>query len=233
METPAPAPRSEAPDTSRHRALSAVSRVRLLNLVEAAAEGTTAASLAEATGLHPSTVREHLDRLTEAGLLTRERRASGSPGRPAWRYRAAPQRHAPPADGPYRALAAALIGHLARSEDDPHGAGVRAGRDWGRALAASLGRQAPMEGLVSVLDMLGFAPRVADRTATGGAVLHLRACPYLDLAKGSPDVVCGVHLGVIGGAMGALGAPGTDADLEPFAASGACVVRVNHQRDPS
>jgi predicted ArsR family transcriptional regulator len=215
----------------------------MLELVRRADGGLTAAEVVEATGLHASTVRAHLDQLTESGLLTRQRSGDGSPGRPAWRYRAVPQTAgssgsdrvggadgAEHADRPYRELAAALVGHLARDADDPHAAGVRAGRDWGRALAAPLNRSgprtAPLDGLVKVLDQLGFSPRLAKGRGLGAAVVQLRSCPFLDLAMTNPDVVCGVHQGVIGGALGALGASAADVELQPFAAPGACLVRV-------
>jgi predicted ArsR family transcriptional regulator len=204
----------------------------MLHLVRQSEGGMNAAQVANATGLHPSTVRAHLDQLAQSGLLTRHRQSDGSPGRPAWVYRAVPRpdADAEPAgsavDRPYRDLAAALIGHLARTAEDPHAAGVRAGRDWGRALAAPLGRTAPVDGLVRVLDLLGFTPRVVAQADSDTAVVHLRTCPFLELAEASPDVVCGVHLGVIGGALGALGASAADTELEPFALPGACVVRV-------
>jgi len=237
-------PSSEVPDTARHRALSAASRVRMLGLVRRADGGMTAAEVVEATGLHPSTVRAHLDQLAKSGLLTRHRRGDGSPGRPAWRYQATTgpageDASRPDASRPYRDLAAALIGHLARDAEDPHAAGVRAGRDWGRALAAavtappgsaptvaSATRLAPVDGLVQVLDQIGFTPHIAERPEPGTATVHLRSCPFLDLALANPDVVCGVHHGVIGGALGALGALAVDTDLEPFAIPGACVARV-------
>lgn len=228
-------PTGEVADTRRHRALSAVSRVRMLDLVGHADAGLTAAQVAEATGLHPSTVRAHLDQLVESGLLTRHRRGDGSPGRPAWQYQVVPRPAATDerdtgADRPYRELAAALVAHLARDADDPYTAGVRAGRDWGRTLAGPLAgspaRTAPVDGLVQVLDQLGFAPRLVEHPGPGTAVLHLRSCPFLDLARANPDVVCGVHEGVIGGALGALGASAADTDLQPFAAPGACVVRI-------
>lgn len=218
------------PDTARHRALSAASRVRMLDLVRRAEGGLTAADVAAATGLHPSTVRAHLDQLTESGLLVRSRRGDGSPGRPAWRYqattRAGSATGVSDTERPYRELAAALIGQLARDADDPHAAGVRVGRAWGRALAAPLAPTAPIGGLVRVLDGLGFTPQVVDRPTPSSAVVHLRSCPYLDVALKSPDVVCGVHQGVVGGVLGALGALGVDAELDPFGAAGACVVRV-------
>jgi len=223
---------SDVPDTARHRALSAASRVRMLDVVRRAESGVTAAQVIEATGLHPSTVRAHLDQLAKSGLLDRQRRSDGSPGRPAWRYQAVerPGENDQGAARPYRELAAALIGHLARDADDPQAAGVRAGRDWGRSLVAPLRetavRTAPVDGLMQVLDSLGFTPQIVDRSDPGAAVVHLRSCPFLDLALANPDVVCGVHLGVIGGALGALGASAADTDLEPFAAPGVCVVRV-------
>jgi predicted ArsR family transcriptional regulator len=214
--------------------------VRILNLVRGADSSLTAGQVAETMGLHPSTVRAHLDQLTESGLLTRTRRGEGSPGRPAWRYEAAPRSDAdnqgPGVDRPYRELAAALIEHLARDADDPHSAGVRAGRGWGRALVAPLvassPRPNPVDGMVKVLDQLGFTPQVIERPDPASAVVHLRSCPFLELALANPDVVCGVHEGVIGGALGALGASVADTDLQPFAAPGACAVRVRTSAAP-
>jgi predicted ArsR family transcriptional regulator len=207
----------------------------MLDLVRRSAGGTTAAQVAEATGLHSSTVRAHLDQLVTSGLLARDRHGEGTPGRPAWRYHATgADLPTSAADSPYRDLAGALIAHLTREADDPYTAGVRAGRDWGRALAVTQAadrpgpprRPAPLDGLVAVLDRLGFAPRIAERPAPDAAVLALRSCPFLDLALAHPDVVCGVHQGVIGGALGAFGASTADTTLEPFAVPGACLVRV-------
>jgi predicted ArsR family transcriptional regulator len=205
----------------------------MLDLLRRSGPGLTAAEVVEATGLHPSTVRAHLEQLAESGLATRARAGDGTPGRPAWRYQATDPATAP-APSPYKDLAAALIGHLARDEDDPRAAGVRAGRDWGRTLAGALDAVGhPVDGLVQVLDRLGFTPKVVDRPAPGAAEVHLRSCPFLDLALANPDVVCGVHQGVIGGALGALGASAAHTYLEPFAVPGACVVRVRtaHMRD--
>jgi predicted ArsR family transcriptional regulator len=205
----------------------------MLALVREARDGLTTAQVADGTGLHPSTVRAHLDQLTESGLLTRERRGDGSPGRPAWRYRAAPDAGTiagTGADNAHRALAGALIAHLARDADDPHSAGVRAGRDWGRTLAGPLGRTEPVDGLLRVLDGLGFTPTVAEHPDAASTVVHLNTCPFLELAQASPDVVCGVHLGVLGGALGALGATGVDIDLQPFGAPRACVARIRTHR---
>src|SRR5262249_23577686 len=155
--TPMRGPTGDVPDTARHRALSAVSRVHMLDLLRRG-DGLTSAEVAEATGLHPSTVRAHLEQLAGSGLATRTRTGDGTPGRPAWRYRAATPAPAP-APSPYQDLAAALIAYLARDEDDPHGTGIRAGRDWGRSLAQSVSsevrhEEGPVDGMVRVLDRL-------------------------------------------------------------------------------
>src|SRR5690242_9839230 len=134
MSTFSRGPTGEVPDTAQHRALSATSRVRMLDMLRRAEDGLTAADVAEATGLHSSTVRAHLEQLAASGLAARSRAGDGTPGRPAWRYRAAAEPVAAAAPSPYRDLAAALVAHLARGEDDPHAAGVKAGRDWGRSL---------------------------------------------------------------------------------------------------
>src|SRR5690606_19574706 len=159
-----------------------------LELVRASGTGLTAAEVAEQRGLHASTVRAHLDQLTSVGLLTREPARGGTPGRPAWRYRAitAPG----PADSLYRDLAGALVGHLARAAPNPASAGEQAGRDWGRRLvsrevapreAVGSTREAPLDGLVRVLDHLGFTPSVQHRDSGPSAEVHLRTCPFLDL----------------------------------------------------
>jgi predicted ArsR family transcriptional regulator len=228
MDTPARGPASEESDTARHRALSAASRVRMLALVRRSPGGMTAADLAAGTGLHPGTVRAHLHQLTSSGLVTRQRDPDGTPGRPAWRYHAAGKPGAGN-DRPYRDLAAALISQLAQDEPDPHGSGVRAGRGWGRALAGALGRVAPLDGLLHILRRLGFDPKLVSAAGAGPAVVLLRSCPYLELAETSPDVVCGVHLGLISGALGALGGRAAATELKPFGAPDGCVIHVHAQ----
>jgi predicted ArsR family transcriptional regulator len=63
-------------------------------------------------------------------------------------------------------------------------------------------------------------------TATGEVEVHLRTCPFLGLVGQHPDAMCGLHAGIIQGALRAAGPPGSQASLEPFAAPTACVVRL-------
>lgn len=223
-------PSGETIDTPQHRALASASRVAILRLVSAADTALTGNDIAERTGLHPSTVRAHLERLVEAGLLVRARASDGAPGRPAWRYRAAAPE---PAPAPYRALAAALLEHVATTGGGT-AAAVQAGRAWGHRLASGANPDEPIGAVLDVLEQLGFDPHPATEASSphadgpdaGGVEVHLRVCPFLDLVGQQPDVMCAVHAGMVSGVLHAAGAPRGRAVLEPFAAPAACVVRL-------
>lgn len=237
METSRPGPAGETIDTPQHRVLSSTSRAAILRLVSAE-PGLTSAEIVNRTGLHPSTVQAHLERLVAAKLLVRARASAGAPGRPPWRYRAATPI---PAPAPYRALARALLDHLAAAGGGTPAA-TAAGRSWGRQLAdLTAGEGDPAATAVEVLRQLGFDPRHpagnngagvatgdgAGTAAGDGAVeVHLHTCPFLELVGAHPDVMCGLHAGMIQGVLQAAGAPDGQAVLEPFAAPTACVVRL-------
>jgi predicted ArsR family transcriptional regulator len=179
----------------------------------------TAAEVVEAVGLHPSTVRAHLEQLVDAGLLMKARASDGAPGRPAWRYRGAA---ADPAPAPYRTLAAALLDHLAT---EGPAAAVRAGQAWGRRLATGGPEPSgPVDAALSVLQGLGFDPSSVERA--GETEIHLHTCPFLDLVGNQPDVMCGLHAGMVRGVIQSNGAPEGEVLLEPFAGPTSCVVRV-------
>jgi len=221
--------------TPQHRALGSESRAAILHLVQSCDGALTAAEVVDRVGLHPSTVRAHLEQLVDAGLLMKARASDGAPGRPAWRYRAAAPE---PAPGPYRTLAAGLVGYLATG-------GVRlatqAGQEWGERLAASSAPAGgPVGAVMAALDSLGFDPQRHDKAGNGGTGdkagasgevdIHLHTCPFLDLVRDQPDVMCALHAGMIRGVVRASGAPRAQAVLEPFATPDACVVRLRLTR---
>jgi predicted ArsR family transcriptional regulator len=75
--------------------------------------------------------------------------------------------------------------------------------------------------VVSLLEELGFSPSADARAA----IVKLRRCPLLEAANQYPDVVCGVHLGVVRGALGELGVDPDRTEqtaLQPFSEPGAC-----------
>lgn len=223
------APRTDVPaERERHRVLGGISRARLLGELRRAGAPLGIRELAVTVGLHPNTVREHLDRLVAAGLVTRETSAPAGRGRPGLRYAAEPggTEEDPSA---YRMLARVLATALA-DRDDGVVAAMGAGERWGARAAGALG---PVDdpamatrSLVELLDDLGFAP---EPDPAGGSSVLLHQCPFGALAHERGDVVCGVHLGLMRGALRELGAPLDAVVLEPFVAPGLCRARLEAQ----
>ncbi len=182
-------------------------------------------ALAQASGLHPNTLREHLDGLIRRGLVTREQPAVRGRGRPAWLYRATSDDVASTPE--YAGLASALAATLARTSPEPDRVADLAGRDWGAQLAAERGARGDSSGqdarraVVDLLDELGFDPTSTDDHTR----VRLRACPLLDAAQQYPEVVCAVHRGLASGALDTYARePHHDVSLLPFAEPGACVL---------
>lgn len=86
----------------------------------------------------------------------------------------------------------------------------------------------PRERVVRMLDGIGFQPELtADRTA-----IRLRHCPFHELARHQPEIVCGIHLWLIRGALRQLGAPAEATRLVPFATRRLCVVELGVPSTP-
>ncbi|WEG10109.1 helix-turn-helix domain-containing protein [Microbacterium horticulturae] len=183
-------------------------REDVLRLLDEADEPLTVATLAARLGTHPNTVRLHLDKLLAEGRVERTTDGRGSPGRPAQLFRRACQE---PDAGPgrYRMLAEILVDELAESEQ-PQRAALEAGRRWGRREAERAPVQEPVEGLVNLLERVGFQPRAC--TADGR--VDVCRCPFFELAREHPDVVCSVHLGLMQGALQTWGGETTVESLE-------------------
>ena len=126
--------------------------VRVLSALQTMDAPATAAELGRVLGLHPTTVRFHLDRLAATGLVALERSAEGRRGRPALRYRplAAAQPEARPVDPAVwrpmvEALAEMLDGEMPDGDAQPGagaarpGIGPRPARAGGRPATAAGG----------------------------------------------------------------------------------------------
>lgn len=241
-------------DTQTHRVLSGVSRVAVLEALRTSAEPLDVQAIADAVGLHPNTVRSHLDQLVDAGLAARAAQLRTTPGRPRLLFRAVPPSTDVEVEGSYRMLARVLASSIdsrARHTDDPAPGSVaaEAGRRWGHQSIAdgsdqamrSQDRQEPDDHLdavgrvVALLDEVGFAPRVRE-TTTGTAetqdpapgtvtptVIELHRCPYRDVALDHSEVVCGVHLGLIQGALDQMLTTPVSVRLEPFVSPHLCL----------
>ncbi len=181
------------------------------------------AAIAEKLDVHVNTVRFHLDALLEQEQIRRVTGARDKPGRPPQLF-AAVRGMDPGGPRHYRLLAEALAESVASQAP---GAGTgEAGRKMGAQLAASRSDAADgtaVEKLVDLLDDLGFAPE-ADAV---GSEISLRHCPFLEIARVRPEVICPIHLGLMQGAMTAWDAPVTVDGLLPFVESDRCVAQLS------
>jgi predicted ArsR family transcriptional regulator len=206
----------------RHQALAGISRSRLLAVLRRSNAPMDIRELAAAVDLHPNTAREHLDRLVAAGLVVRGTAAPAGRGRPGLRYAAAPTDGVSDPAGAYRALASVLVVELS-GRPDVEEAARSAGERWGAQAAGQLGTagdaEAALDRLVGVLDQLGFSP---ERSAAEEPSLMLHRCPFRPLALEHAEVVCGVHLGLLRGALRAMGAPLDAVGLDPFVEPDLC-----------
>jgi len=210
----------------RHRLLAGLTRSRLLAVLRDSGGPMEIRELADAVGLHPNSVREQLARLADAGLVATEAAPPSGRGRPRLRYMAQPED-----DGqePYRALAGVLAEELGRMAD-PATRAAEAGERWGRALIGPAGivtdEVAAVGRLVSLLSDAGFEPEGPDLP---GGPIRLRRCPFEPLERDHRGVVCGIHLGLMRGALREMGAPLDAVAVEPYVQPDLCLAHLRRR----
>lgn len=180
--------------------------------------------IAERLDVHANTVRFHLRRLVTGGLAEQTVDNRAGRGRPRLLFRATADR----AGRNYLMLARMLAQTAAESGDAA--LAERTGNRWGRQLLADAGarpsrRPAKVAAhLETVLDAIGFEPRIE----RDGAGLHvdLRHCPFLEVAREQPGLVCGMHQALIQGVLNGLDSGMQVENLKPFVAPNLCTARV-------
>ncbi len=190
-------------------------QARVLALLQSEGRPMTLAELSEAGDLHPNTLRAHLEGLLDRGYVVRASEPATGRGRPAHRYTLAGPRPAPAAE--LTGLAITLAGAVARSSVNPEEDARQAGRAWGHRLAEQHGGTAAPP--VDALAGMGFDPE--PHPAEPG-IVRLTRCPLLEAAREAPNIVCGVHQGLVEGLLEHAGASTEGVDLQPFAEVGAC-----------
>ncbi len=189
------------------------------------------ATMAQQVGLHANTVRDHLEMLRQAGMLTRAAEKRDRPGRPKMLYSSVPPETRSPGFEGYRFLAEVLAGFLQTQVDDPGSAAEEAGRVWGRYMVNKPEPYAatPPSDIVgqianTLLD-LGFAPEEESREQ--GFRIRLHDCPFREVARIRTEVVCGIHLGILRGMAEELGGSVLVDDLLPFVEPSLCLVELS------
>jgi predicted ArsR family transcriptional regulator len=191
--------------------------------------------LGRRVGLHPNTVRFHVEHLTQARLVRAVTAPASGRGRPRVLFEAVEDAESGSEDG-YRLLARILAGYLA-STHDPRGVAEEVGRAWGGYLTE---RPAPFAGvsadeatkrIVRLFTELGFMPEAVAEGGRRRILLH--RCPFREVARANPEVVCSVHLGMLRGALAELGAPVEALSLEPMVQPTLCIAHLRQITSPT
>jgi predicted ArsR family transcriptional regulator len=183
--------------------------------------------LAERLGIHPNTVRFHLDALIAQGLVDRRLEAPTGRGRPRTVHTPHPGMNRG-GRRQYQLLAKILLGQLA-TKPDAGAAAEAAGRSWGGYLVENIppSREPDVpeatQRLNAMMTDLGFAPEPDGDAAER---IRLRHCPFLELAEEYSSTLCPLHLGLMRGALTEIRAPIAATHLEPFAEPDACIVHL-------
>ena len=220
-------------------------RAELLRLLgEHEGDGLAIPDLASGTGLHPNTVRTHLEALVREGQASHRTDPRPVPGRPRELYSAT---GTPPESRNYELLARMLADELAALSPDPAASAAAAGRRWSEHaeapwparpaastddLAATSGsgdeRRRSLAPVLRMLRTTGFAPQLSP----DGSSIELHHCPFRELATDRPEIVCGAHLGLIQGTLQQIGADVSATAIHPFVEPGVCLARLEDRTRP-
>jgi len=214
----------QSTETRVHRALADERRVRILAELRGHPAGLDARELAQRLELHPNTIRWHLAVLADAGIVDSHPGERTTPGRPRVVFTVR-EGGAEDEGESYRLLATIVTGALAQVEGGAKRA-EEAGRAWGRYLVdrppplTQIDDDAAVQQIIDLLEEHGFRPE----SVPGEIRMH--RCPFRDLAENTPSVVCGVHLGLISGALAELSSSVEVERLDAFVEPELCVARL-------
>lgn len=156
------------------------------------------AEIAETLDLHPNTVRPHLERMRDLGLVEVTTASTGAVGRPQNRYSLADDAPSLGLEPPvFPLLTRILLTGAAAGGVDPADL-AEAGREHGcRAAGLVPTGLSGADAVERELADLGFDPaRVDDDEGVTIAFTH---CPFRELAEAHPDLVCSIHRGMVEG----------------------------------
>jgi predicted ArsR family transcriptional regulator len=206
-ESPSPADRARAAGSGTGqldvlKALGDNTRYAIYLELARAPQPRSTAEVAATLGLHVNTVRPHLERMRDVGILVVHVDARGGVGRPQHRYTLAADAPSLGLEPPFFPLAARLLLSLAVEA----GAGAEEATEIGREQGRQDARRAQLPCVAALarrLDELGFDPALVPTAS--GATIGFGYCPFRDLAESHPDLVCGLHRGLVEGFVDGVG----------------------------
>jgi predicted ArsR family transcriptional regulator len=223
----------------RYAVLEDGQRRAIYAFVRAGHRPVTREEVAAGVGVSRSLAAFHLERLLDAGLVTAdsarpEGRTGPGAGRPAKRYTASdtsiaieipPRRYSLVGRLLVRAVEQAGTGGAVPAPGEGSGsvrdAAIAVATEEGRRLGATAtGRRSgppSADAVAACLEAVGFEPVVDE----GGAIV-LANCPFHDVAREAPELVCGMNQALVAGMLEGLGVEGLAARLAPH--EGRCCV---------
>lgn len=219
-------PEREPSPIEVHKALADDTRFRLYRYLGLSGRPVSVRELSTRLSLHPNTLRPHLRRLEEAGLVRREsRKGTATVGRPQTLYVAVDRDGHAGRD--YRLLSEILSGLVTGARARERATALA--REWGQYLAiqggpkpgTSLPAGRNLAVLQEAMAQAGFDPRFR-RAGRGTVEVSLRDCPFRELLEDHRELVCAIHRGLVEGMLGALKPPLALASFEPLAERTVC-----------
>jgi predicted ArsR family transcriptional regulator len=189
------------------KALADDTRYAMFRELAGTTRALSAQELAERLGVHTNTVRLHLERLREAGLVEVEAVRRGTVGRPQHLYFLSPDAPGLGLDPPAHVVLAGLLGALAERVGATSDDAADTGRAWGAAAVKRTRSRSCLRALAAELDELGFEPALGpgDGTAEGATRIEFLHCPFRELAEAYPELVCNLHRGLCEGVVEQVG----------------------------
>jgi predicted ArsR family transcriptional regulator len=189
------------------KALADETRYALYRELSASTGAMSSHDLADRLGLHANTVRLHLERLRDAGLVDVEPVHRGTVGRPQHLYFLADGAPSLGFDPPAQSLLAGLLAALAEQVGADADDAVGTGRAWGTEAGRRTRTRSCLKALEAELGRLGFEPGTesADGAYEGDARVHFLHCPFRELAEAYPELVCNLHRGLCEGLVDQVG----------------------------
>lgn len=180
------------------------------------------AEVAETLDLHPNTVRPHLERMRDSGLVDYESHSHGV-GRPVHRYFLAADAPGLGLEPPAAPLLAEMLAATAENAGARAGDALDAGRERGRRDPA--GKIAdPVGAVVRQSERLGFDPAaVIEGDLATVAFAH---CPFGPVADEHAELVCSLHRGMVEGLLESCSGGASVAAFRSIADRPACRVVV-------
>ncbi len=210
---------------SLFRLLADRSRYAIYQRVARAETPLSTTEIARQLDLHPNTVRLHLEKMREAGLVAVSTEHDGSVGRPLHIWTAVPQAPELGLEPAGFRLLAHLLAELTAQEPPDASAISAVGRRQGQErLARRVSRPGParaacVQAVMDELADLGFDPALESADDERQVTISFTRCPFREVAALYPDVVCQLHRGITEGILteAVAATHGVTARLESFA----------------